>query len=353
MVLDDLLAVIKFGGALACRHPAPMAPTRGTRGKVDGDGARSTRHALPPPRALTSVRCLVVSPDPTHPQDDDERVRAHALLSRLKAFGHEVDLVLAPRGRLDADGARLMRSAWDRVVVVPFVQDEEPPADATPTLDEWFPPALDAALPDVLARQIYDVVIVRHLHLSRALVPAGTLKVLHLSDGPTGEDGTGATGLRVSRNDEAHGLDRADLVLAPDDDARAALQALTRAFVATVGAAPPIAARPASAPGFRIGLTGSADAGSVAAVSRFLAASDLDRLAAREGVLRVSGRARVLAAQRGAHRDGGAPARAVPRPRRAVRLPEPAEGARHRRRRAGTGWRAPPRCASRARRNDG
>jgi len=245
------------------------------------------------------MRCLVVSPTPTHPQDAGNRGRIHALLAALRGFGHRVELALVEREAVAPEAHEAMRAAWDRLIPIPYDRGREAPSlGDTFALDDWFPPEVEAAIAGLAASETYDLVLVEYVFLSRALelFPASALKVLDTHDVFADRHRRlEALGLPVgffhtTAEEEARGLSRADLVLAIQDDERRHFEEVTEARVVTLGHMPALApAGPAPHEGMRIGYIGSGNPLNGHALEGFLGALDGAALARLGASFRVAG----------------------------------------------------------------
>jgi glycosyltransferase involved in cell wall biosynthesis len=245
------------------------------------------------------MRCLVISPTPTHPRDAGNRQRIHALLTRLKGFGHSVDFAFVQREAVDDAALDAMRQAWDRLFLIPYDRGRERQSlGETFALDDWFSADVGDAIAGIANGADYDLVLVEYVFLSRALelFPAGTLKLLDTHDiFADRHRRLEALGLPVgffhtTPEEEARGLDRADLVLAIQDDERAVFEEMTHTPVITLGFLPAMEPR-ADEPheDLRIGYLGSANPINGHALGRFLGNLDLRYLAEQGAVVQVGG----------------------------------------------------------------
>lgn len=249
------------------------------------------------------MRILVVSPTPTHPQDAGNRARIHALLTALKGAGHAVHLCLLMRENTSAAAVAAMRAAWDEVIEVPHDRAAERRSlGDLNAIDDWVTPEAEAAFAALAARRPgFDLVLVEYVFLSRALEFFGTdvRKVIDTHDVFGGRaEGLAALGLEnrffaTTPEEEARGLDRADLVLAIQAEEAATLRGRTRAPVLTLGHLPADARPklPVRAADGRvvIGYLGSVNPLNTRALGRFLGAVDLDALAATGSEIVVAG----------------------------------------------------------------
>ncbi|HZF77684.1 MAG TPA: glycosyltransferase [Acetobacteraceae bacterium] len=247
------------------------------------------------------MRILVISPTPSHPQDAGNRARIHAVLSALKAAGHQIHLCLLLREGMPPSALDAMRAAWDEVVTVPHDRRAERPGlGEVFGLDDWVQPAAEAAWAELAARHPgFDMVIVQYVFLSKALLHfPDAIRVIDTHDVLGGRaDRLRAAGLQPSffyttEREEARGLARADAVLAIQEEERAELEARSLAPVLTLGHIPgPRPALPAATPGrrFAIGYIGSANPMNVRALRRFLDALDTPALVAAGAEMVVAG----------------------------------------------------------------
>lgn len=267
------------------------------------------------------MRCLVISPTPTHPQDAGNRQRIHALLRALQGFGHHVELAFVARESVLPEAMAAMATTWDGFHLIPYDRTAESPSMGdTFALDDWFPAQVEAAVAALAAARVYDLVLVEYVFLSRALelFPAGTLKLLDTHDVFADRHRRlEALGLPVgffhtTPEEEARGLDRADLVLAIQDDERQLFEEMTQAPVATLGFMPPGAPlAPTPHEGLRVGYLGSGNPLNGHALSRYLDALDPGTLPALGAEMRVAGGASRFA---GPPRPGLVPLGGVARP---------------------------------------
>jgi glycosyltransferase involved in cell wall biosynthesis len=245
------------------------------------------------------MHCLVISPTPSHPQNAGNRQRIHALMRHLKQCGHRVDFCFVAREQVDDAALLAMRRAWDQVTVVPHDRSREPrPQNGVFAIDDWFLPPVAEAVQYLADSATYDLVMVEYVFLSKALdfFPAGTLKLLDTHDiFADRHKRLQALGMNpgffwTSPMEERRGLDRADLVIAIQDEERRMFEENTRASVITIGFLPETAPpAPVAHEGLRIGYLGSGNPINTRAMRRFLAALDGPGLQASDATLTIGG----------------------------------------------------------------
>lgn len=207
---------------------------------------------------MTAQTLLVISPLPTHPQDEGANRRVFAMMEVLRAAGHDVHFAFVPQNRGD-QGA--MREYWgDRFHLLPYT---DPTSRVTRLLqkirsrllrphdypiDAWYDPQLSPAIAQLRDTLKPDAVLVEYVYLSRALelFDKSCLKIIDTHDVMTDRHARGiAQGQRprwfsTTAAQERKALQRADLVIAIQDRERDFLGALTERPVVTVGHIAPI-----------------------------------------------------------------------------------------------------------------
>jgi glycosyltransferase involved in cell wall biosynthesis len=264
------------------------------------------------------VRILVISPTPTHPQDAGNRARIHAMLSWLKAAGHQVHLCLLLRENPSEAALRDMAGAWDELIAVPHDRTRERRSlGDQQALDDWILPEAEQAFASLAARDPgFGLVLVNYVFLSKAFTffPHHVLKVLDTHDVFADRAAKlAAIGLRnaffsTTAEEEARGLGRADIVLAIQSKDAAAFAARTRTRIITVGhiaaaPRPPLPPRPAGER-IAIGYIGSINPINTRALRRFLDAFGPGTMAGAAEVIVAGGAGQVLAEGDGLRRLG-------------------------------------------------
>lgn len=246
------------------------------------------------------ARILIVSPTPTHPPTAGNRIRILGMADALRAQGHALHFLHI--GRDPADAAA-MRAYWGADhTAVKYRWPRPRPEEGEPRgarlrrrlrawldgdtfsphnwpLDAWYTAGIDDAIDALRAKRHFDAVIVEYVFFSRALLRFGpeTLKIVDTHDRFADryrrflDAGQPPVFFSCSPGDEARGLDRADAVLAIQEEERAAIAArCRRARVITVGHAAPVAALARDPDPDTILFVGSANSINVDAAEFFL-----------------------------------------------------------------------------------
>jgi glycosyltransferase involved in cell wall biosynthesis len=204
---------------------------------------------------MGNKRILLVSPTPTHPQTAGNRARIDGLLTSLKRLGHDVYFCHVQKERGDEAA---MRQLWgDRFLSLPYTKPGgelirwkrrfrglfNPNARYTYTIDEWYAPSIDDYILKLADSIRFDAVIVEYVFFSRVLELFGkdVLKIIDTHDVFTDrhlkylDNKQAPRWYSTTREEEARGLNRADIVLAIQDKEREFFAGLTRKKAITVG----------------------------------------------------------------------------------------------------------------------
>ena len=190
------------------------------------------------------MRVLLVSPIPSHPQDQGNSARICALGRLLQRAGAIVHFLYYPLEGLAPDQRRAMQVQWDALHIVPVQRMHlAPTGPGHHWLDDWYDERVGAAAAALHARFGFAAVIANYVWFSGVLNAFGpdTLKILDTHDVFGGRDQSFvAAGLKpewfwTTPAEEARGLARADIVLAIQDDEAAQFRALGHADVRVLG----------------------------------------------------------------------------------------------------------------------
>lgn len=198
-------------------------------------------------------KVLVISPVPTHPQDEGCNQRVYTLIHELRKLGHDVSLLHIARHKGDKSA---MSNAWKDGLHCMEYQDPmsylkklyirirgKLSLPYNYRIDDWCYDALKAKVKEVIDEVVPDVVMVEYVYLSclLTLVPRGVLKILDTHDVMSGRHQKIISAGHIPRwfscipDEEAKGLDRADVIVAIQDVERDFFSQLTTKKVVTVG----------------------------------------------------------------------------------------------------------------------
>ena len=173
------------------------------------------------------MRILVVSPVPSHPQDQGNSSRIFTLCRSLQAQGHLVHFLYYTLEGLCQPQAEAMARQWDAFHALPCTAGRRAsPGPQGYGLDDWYHPELGHCAAALHRHWQFDAVLVNYVWMSAVLdaVPPGPLKLIDTHDVFGDRQAVfAAAGLPpawffTSRDEERRGLCRADVVLAIQDE---------------------------------------------------------------------------------------------------------------------------------------
>lgn len=191
------------------------------------------------------MKILWISPTPSHPQDAGNRAHIYAMAQKLLAAGHHVTFLLYGQEWVTPEAKLEMQKFWPEFVFVPHrlgAQRKKSKGDVW-GIDDWFNVDLEVAIKTVDSMRQFDVVYCEYVFFSKALTqfPSHVYKVLSCHDRMSGRaellksQGIAPDFFYTIPEQEKIALDRADLVIAIQEDERKFFQSLTRKPVVEVG----------------------------------------------------------------------------------------------------------------------
>lgn len=226
------------------------------------------------------MRVLIITPTPTHPATQGNRVRVAQVAGAMKAAGATVDLLYYAIDGSDQESINAMRAAWDTLYLVPtggFRPRRQHPAYWG--VDDWVSPNLLQTVRFLAATTHYDAVIVNYVWCSLLLdvfTDPRTIRIIDTHDAFGGRHEVArSAGMQphwfyTSIEEEGRGLDRANLVLAIQSEEAHYFASITRTPVATIEyAAPPHYLPTTQARDLTIGYLGSGNPWNVRSVEAF------------------------------------------------------------------------------------
>jgi hypothetical protein len=208
------------------------------------------------------ARVLMVSPIPTHPQDQGNSNRIYTIGRLLQSAGLVVHFLYYQAEGLTAAQRAQMEACWDHFHVVPCRPGSMlPPDGETHRLDDWWEPSISEFALQLHRRWRFRAVIANYVWFSGVLEAFGgdVLKVLDTHDVFGGraerfkEAGLRPEWFYTTPEEEARGLARADIVLAIQDEEAEHFRGLGHGNVQVVGHLSPTRRRlPKQAAGSRV-----------------------------------------------------------------------------------------------------
>lgn len=232
-------------------------------------------------------RCLVITPIPTVPANQGNAVNIARLNHCIRAAGYHLHMVYSAMEGADDWQVKGMGADCDGLEVLPHRVNIPPPTPCGYELDSWYDPAVGAHVAALCERQRFDIAVVHYAWMSKVLEAIGptTRRILFTHD-RFGERhallaaaGIAPTWYSISTDDEARALDRADVVLAVQDDEAAYFRSICRSPVHVLGSIQALRRRPKLLPDprarLRIGYLGSANPGNVRSLESMIAAIEM------------------------------------------------------------------------------
>src|SRR4030095_13458821 len=106
------------------------------------------------------MRILVVSPVASHPQNQGNSARIHALCKCLQALGYLVHFLYYPMEGLTAGQRAEMTQAWTAFHSIPCELQANPaPPGGAHALDDWYDPRLGEFACQLHERWCFDAVL--------------------------------------------------------------------------------------------------------------------------------------------------------------------------------------------------
>jgi hypothetical protein len=224
---------------------------------------------------VTAPRLLVLSPIASHPADQGNAARIQELGAALMVRGIRCEFLhCATEGSTPSQRAA-MAGFWHAFHEVPAAVTGEPGLPGAWGIDDWCPPELPARLATLQRARRYDAVLVNYVWLSAALEGAGdafrildTHDLFGERDAVARAQGIDPSWFFTTIAEEGRGLDRADLVLAIQEEEAGELRRRCGAEVAVLGHMPPLRflAGPGPEPVAPFGYLGSANPWNLAAI---------------------------------------------------------------------------------------
>jgi hypothetical protein len=234
----------------------------------------------------TPLNVLVFSPTPTHPAIQGNRQRVSDICRAIQSMGAKVTLLYYATESISAEDALKMTAAWDAFeVVFPHSLEHRRSLVRHPAIDDWFDDEITAAVSRLASSKRFEVCVVNYVWYSRLLeaLPANAVRVIDTHDvfGGRAEKfadiGLDPAWFHTSVAEEQTGLDRADYVIAIQDEEARLLAERTSARVVSMGRLSPDDFLPLreKKPGepLLVGYLGSGNPFNVASILSFAAAA--------------------------------------------------------------------------------
>lgn len=187
---------------------------------------------------------LIVSPIPSHPQFQGNSARIFRLNRMFQLCGYQVHFLYFGMEGLSEEQSRAMEQQWDYFY---FVQPEGPAAEPSFgeyfDIDDWYDDRVSDYVDGLCQKWNFDVCVANYVWFSKVLdvLPDSTQKVIDTHDVfgdrhiVAKEAGLEPVWFYTTKELEAYALDRADLVLAIQDEEKAYFEGITKKRVEVMG----------------------------------------------------------------------------------------------------------------------
>ncbi len=188
------------------------------------------------------MNILVFSPEPSHPQHLGNRKRIFTLAKYMQSKGHRIHFVYFTQNGLNRKFFNLMQDEWDTFT---FIEMQNPIQYRTGNygLDEWYQDDIQSIINQIIKDFDIKMVLINYLMQSKFLefIPSGVLKVIDTHDIFADRyklyeenDAPGYKWYSISKEDEIKGLNRADIILAIQEEEAAYFSSVTEKPVMTI-----------------------------------------------------------------------------------------------------------------------
>lgn len=192
---------------------------------------------------------LIVSPIPSHPQFQGNSARIYRLNQMFKQCGYKMHFVYFGMEGLSDNQRQAMEKDWD---YFHFVRPEGPAAQPAYgeyfDIDDWYDQRVSILVEKLCLKWKYDVCLVNYVWFSKVLdaVPDNVYKVIDTHDVfgdrhiVAKEAGLEPVWFYTTKALEGYGLNRADLVIAIQDEEAAYFKTITDTTVEVIGYVTPL-----------------------------------------------------------------------------------------------------------------
>ncbi len=188
------------------------------------------------------MNILIFSPSPSHPQNHGNRKRIFMLAKYLQRLGHRIHFVYFAKEVIARETFDRMSREWDTLTVI---KQTDPCAPSTSgySLDAWYQNNIHEIVNEMIDVFDIDMVLLNYIFQSKLFeyLPDHVLKVIDTHDAFTdryllyeSKKGRPYTWFSVSKEDEGRAMDRADLIIAIQNEEAGYFSTITRTPVQVI-----------------------------------------------------------------------------------------------------------------------
>ncbi|MFT2091640.1 glycosyltransferase [Paraglaciecola sp. 2405UD69-4] len=215
---------------------------------------------------------LIVSPIPSHPQYQGNSARIYRLTRMYQLLGYKVHFVYFGMEGLSDAQARTMKSCWDFFYFVqPIGPAALPSYETYFDIDDWYDQRVSDLVEKLCTRYDFSICLTNYVWFSKVLevVPETTHKIIDTHDVfgdrhiVARNAGLEPAWFYTTKELEAYGLSRADLIIAIQDEEASYFESISNMPVEVMGYVVPkqniLLRQQSAAEKVRIGYIGSAN----------------------------------------------------------------------------------------------
>lgn len=190
------------------------------------------------------MNILWFSPTPSHPQNAGNRSRIYSLVKHFQALGHHITFAYFAQEGKDPQSLQAMAQEWDDFYLLSFSgRNRKKTHGELWGADDWYEPTITDEICSILREKTFDVVFCEYIFQSKVLelFPAKCLKVIDAHDRFGGRadllkrNGIAPDFFYTSPKQEAIALNRADIVIAIQEEEAKYYRSITSAEVVVIG----------------------------------------------------------------------------------------------------------------------
>ena len=185
---------------------------------------------------------LWFSPTPSHPQNAGNRSRIYALVKHFQNLGHQISFVYFAQEGTDSKAIAAMEAEWDNFYLIKTQHKRQKSLGDLWGIDDWYDRNLTEEMGKILRHKSFDVVFCEYIFQSKILelFPPQCIKIIDTHDRFGGRadllkrNGIAPDFFYTSVKQEAIALNRADIVIAIQEEEANYYRSITSAKVAVI-----------------------------------------------------------------------------------------------------------------------
>ena len=185
---------------------------------------------------------LWFSPTPSHPQNAGNRSRIYALVKYFQNQGHQITFVYFAQEGTDSKAIAAMEAEWDDFHLITTSNKRQKSLGDLWGIDDWYDRHITEEVSSILRQKSFDVAFCEYIFQSKVLelFPPQCIKVIDTHDrfgdraNLLKRNGIVPDFFYTSNEQEAIGLNRADIVIAIQEEEANYYRSITSAKVAVI-----------------------------------------------------------------------------------------------------------------------